>query len=98
MTPLAQRNPQAFGVLVTLCGVMIFVPDALLPKKLRDYDPGVVCYSTMTGIHTAHAGLNRIVKKILPQATARKLTLSGVFPADDRWPTEGAYTLSVTKP
>jgi radical SAM superfamily enzyme YgiQ (UPF0313 family) len=49
---------------------MIFVPDPLLPKKLKDYDPGVVCYSTMTGIHTAHAGLNRIVKKFLPNTLA----------------------------
>jgi radical SAM superfamily enzyme YgiQ (UPF0313 family) len=49
---------------------MIFVPDARLPMKLREYDPGVVCYSAMTGIHTALAGLNRIVKKILPEAVA----------------------------
>jgi drug/metabolite transporter (DMT)-like permease len=34
MTPLAQRNPQAFGVLVTLAGVMIFVPDALLMRLI----------------------------------------------------------------
>ncbi|CAM8663716.1 RhaT Permeases of the drug/metabolite transporter (DMT) superfamily [Paracoccaceae bacterium] len=34
MTPLAQRNPQAFGVLVTLCGVMIFVPDALIMRLI----------------------------------------------------------------
>lgn len=32
MTGLAQRNPQAFGVLVTLAGVMIFVPDALVMR------------------------------------------------------------------
>jgi drug/metabolite transporter (DMT)-like permease len=31
---LAQRNPQAFGVLVTLCGVMIFVPDALVMRLI----------------------------------------------------------------
>jgi drug/metabolite transporter (DMT)-like permease len=34
MTPLAQRNPQAFGILVTLCGVMIFVPDALIMRLI----------------------------------------------------------------
>lgn len=34
MTALAQRNPQAFGVLVTLAGVMIFVPDALLMRLI----------------------------------------------------------------
>lgn len=34
MTPLSQRNPQAFGVLVTLAGVMIFVPDALVMRLI----------------------------------------------------------------
>lgn len=34
MTALAQRNPQAFGILVTLAGVMIFVPDALLMRLI----------------------------------------------------------------
>lgn len=34
MTPLATRNPQAFGVLVTLAGVMIFVPDALVMRLI----------------------------------------------------------------
>jgi drug/metabolite transporter (DMT)-like permease len=34
MTSLAQRNPQAFGILVTLCGVMIFVPDALIMRLI----------------------------------------------------------------
>ena len=34
MTSLAKRNPQAFGVLVTLAGVMIFVPDALVMRLL----------------------------------------------------------------
>ena len=31
---LAERNPQAFGVLVTLAGVMIFVPDALVMRLI----------------------------------------------------------------
>lgn len=34
MTSLAQRNPQAFGILVTLAGVMIFVPDALVMRLI----------------------------------------------------------------
>ena len=34
MTTLAQRNPQAYGVLVTLAGVMIFVPDALVMRLI----------------------------------------------------------------
>ncbi len=34
MTTLAQRNPQAFGVLVTLAGVIIFVPDALVMRLI----------------------------------------------------------------
>jgi drug/metabolite transporter (DMT)-like permease len=34
MTSLARRNPQAFGVLLTLCGVMIFVPDALVMRLI----------------------------------------------------------------
>lgn len=34
MRGLAQRNPQAFGVLVTLAGVMIFVPDALVMRLI----------------------------------------------------------------
>lgn len=34
MTTLAQRNPQALGILVTLTGVMIFVPDALLMRLI----------------------------------------------------------------
>ena len=34
MTALARRNPQAYGVLVTLAGVMIFVPDALVMRLI----------------------------------------------------------------
>ncbi len=34
MTALASRNPQAYGVLVTLTGVMIFVPDALVMRLI----------------------------------------------------------------
>ncbi|MBM3984388.1 MAG: B12-binding domain-containing radical SAM protein [Planctomycetes bacterium] len=49
---------------------MIFVPDPLLPKKVRDWDPGVICVSTMTGVHVAHAALIRIVKRWAPKALA----------------------------
>jgi drug/metabolite transporter (DMT)-like permease len=34
MTSLAQRNPQALGLLVTLAGVMIFIPDALIMRLI----------------------------------------------------------------
>ena len=34
MTALSQRNPQAYGVLVTLAGVLIFVPDALVMRLI----------------------------------------------------------------
>lgn len=34
MTSLAERNPQAFGIVVTLAGVMIFVPDALVMRLI----------------------------------------------------------------
>lgn len=34
MTGLARRNPQAFGVVVTLAGVLIFVPDALVMRLI----------------------------------------------------------------
>jgi drug/metabolite transporter (DMT)-like permease len=34
MIPLSRRNPQAFGILVTLAGVMIFVPDALVMRLI----------------------------------------------------------------
>ena len=52
---------------------MIFVPDPLFPKKLKDYAPGLICVSTMTGVHTAHAGLLRLAKRFAPKAT----TLAG---------------------
>ena len=34
MTPFARRHPQAFGVLVTFAGVMVFVPDALVMRLI----------------------------------------------------------------
>src|SRR5690349_13298007 len=49
---------------------MIFVPDPLLPRKVRAFDPDVLCTSTMTGVHTAHATLLRLVKRWAPRAVA----------------------------
>ena len=49
---------------------LLFVPDPTFPKKLKEYDPGVVCYSIMTGVHKAVAGLNRIVKKLVPNVVS----------------------------
>lgn len=34
MTSFAQRNPKGFGVLVTLAGVIVFVPDALVMRLI----------------------------------------------------------------
>lgn len=34
MTPLARRNPHAFGLLVTFAGVIVFVPDALVMRLI----------------------------------------------------------------
>ncbi len=45
---------------------MIFLPDAEMASKIRDFDPGVVCYSFTTGAHTAILGINQQVKAIVP--------------------------------
>ncbi len=45
---------------------MLFVPDPLFPRKLKAFAPDVVCYSFTTGVQTAIAGLNTLVKKMLP--------------------------------
>lgn len=34
MTPLSTRNPQAFGLIVTVLGVLVFVPDALVVRLI----------------------------------------------------------------
>ncbi|MCA3440892.1 MAG: DMT family transporter [Rhodobacter sp.] len=34
MTAFSHRNPQAFGILVTLAGVLVFVPDALVMRLI----------------------------------------------------------------
>ncbi len=49
---------------------MLFVPDPSFPAKLKAYDPGVVCYSFTTGVHTAVDGLNKIVKRVLPDVVS----------------------------
>jgi radical SAM superfamily enzyme YgiQ (UPF0313 family) len=49
---------------------LFFVPDPAFPKKLKAYNPDVVCYSFTTGVHKAVAGLNRIVKKFLPNVVS----------------------------
>ena len=45
---------------------MMFLPDARFRQKLRDYDPGVVCYSFPTGVQKPIAGLNRMIKRWAP--------------------------------
>ena len=45
---------------------LIFVPDSQLEEKIREYDPGVVCYSFTTGVHQTVVGLNLTVKQFLP--------------------------------
>ncbi|MHC4845877.1 MAG: B12-binding domain-containing radical SAM protein [Planctomycetota bacterium] len=45
---------------------MIFLPDNAFEEKVRDYDPGVVCYSFTTGQHQMVVGLNQKVKSLLP--------------------------------
>ena len=45
---------------------LIFVPDTNFEAKLREYAPGVVCYSMTTGWHHPIGGLNLRVKQILP--------------------------------
>ncbi len=49
---------------------MIFVPDPDLEDKLREYDPGIVCYSFTTGMQTTTVGLNQKIKSILPNIKA----------------------------
>ena len=49
---------------------MTFVPDKEFEQKLRDYDPGVICYSFTTGAHVTVLGIMRQVKKILPNAVS----------------------------
>ncbi len=47
---------------------LIFLPDAHFEKKLRDFDPGVLCYSFTTGMQANIAGVNQRARKILPDA------------------------------
>jgi radical SAM superfamily enzyme YgiQ (UPF0313 family) len=45
---------------------MIFLPDPHFEQKVREFDPGVVCYSFTTGVHQMVVGLNQQVKAMLP--------------------------------
>ena len=49
---------------------MVFVPDAQLEEKVKEFDPHVLAYSFTTGIHTAALGLNTQVKQWAPKALA----------------------------
>jgi len=49
---------------------MIFLPDKEFEEKLREYDPGVVCYSFTTGAHLMIQGLNHQVKQICPDVVS----------------------------
>ena len=51
---------------------LIFVPDANLEEKVREFDAGVVCYSFTTGVHPMIVGLNQRIKKIIEGEDARK--------------------------
>ena len=44
----------------------LFIPDRDWLKKVVEYNPDVVCYSTTTGMHLYFADVNRQVKKVLP--------------------------------
>ena len=44
----------------------LFIPDREWLKKVVEFDPDVVCYSTTTGMHLYFADVNRQVKKVLP--------------------------------
>ena len=52
---------------------LVFLPARDLEQTLRDYDPGVVCFSFTTGVHNTILGINAIVKRVLPRA----LTIHG---------------------
>jgi radical SAM superfamily enzyme YgiQ (UPF0313 family) len=49
---------------------MIFLPDPHFEQKVREFAPGVVCYSFTTGVHQMVVGLNLQVKKLLPDVMA----------------------------
>jgi anaerobic magnesium-protoporphyrin IX monomethyl ester cyclase len=46
----------------------LFLPDRDWLRKVADYNPDVVCYSTTTGLHLYFAEVNRKVKQVLPNA------------------------------
>src|SRR5262245_17689913 len=46
----------------------LFLPDRDWTRKVADYAPDVVCYSTTTGMQLYFADVNRKVKQIVPKA------------------------------
>ena len=48
----------------------LFLPDTDWIKKLKEYNPDVVCYSMTTGLHLYFADVNRKVKQVLPNVFA----------------------------
>lgn len=46
----------------------LFLPDKEWLVKIKDYDPGVVCFSVTTGMHLYYAELSRRIKEVVPDA------------------------------
>jgi radical SAM superfamily enzyme YgiQ (UPF0313 family) len=46
----------------------LFVPDRDWLRKVREFDPDIVCYSVTTGMQVYLAELNRKVKQLVPRA------------------------------
>ncbi|MGQ0552325.1 MAG: B12-binding domain-containing radical SAM protein [Planctomycetota bacterium] len=49
---------------------LIFLPDPDFEKKVKDFNPGVLCYSFTTGVHQTIIGINLQVKRWLPNTRA----------------------------
>jgi radical SAM superfamily enzyme YgiQ (UPF0313 family) len=50
--------------------MLVFLPDKQFEQKLRDFNPGVICYSFTTGVHQAIVGINLKAKEVLPDVVA----------------------------
>jgi anaerobic magnesium-protoporphyrin IX monomethyl ester cyclase len=48
----------------------LFVPDKDWLKKVKEYDPDVVCYSVTTGMHLFLAEINQKIKAALPEVVS----------------------------
>src|SRR5262245_44347536 len=48
----------------------LFIPDKEWLRKVKDFDPDVVCYSVTTGMHLYFADINTKVKQVVPRALA----------------------------